>query len=179
MPAYPTQVIETARLLLRPYAPYESAEFVRVVCDPAISRWMGAGAPLPTGAGLAIFDRLQARVSADGAWPVWAVVVDGAVQGHAEVKPSPDARFPGWEVVYALLPVVQGRGLGIELAATLTDYAHGVLGLDEVHATVDPGNTPSLTVLRRLGYDEHDDLDEGEGPVKHLVHRADLLRVSR
>ncbi len=92
--------------------------------------------------------------------------------GHAEVKPSPEDRIDGWEIVYALDPTVWGRGLGTEVAAALTAYAHDRLDLAVVHATVDPANEPSLAVLARVGYELVADIVDAGEITRHLVHRS-------
>ncbi|MFD5892938.1 GNAT family N-acetyltransferase [Streptomyces sp. NPDC060366] len=92
--------------------------------------------------------------------------------GHAEIKPSPEPWLDGHELIHAPAPAVQGRGLGRELAVALTAYGHDTLGLAEVHATVDAGNAPSLSLLARLGYTRVRDIPEnGGGTTSHLTHR--------
>jgi RimJ/RimL family protein N-acetyltransferase len=55
------------------------------------------------------------------------------------------------EIGFTLAPSWQGRGLGTEAVAGLLDHLFGTLGKHRVFASVDPRNTPSLRLLRRLG----------------------------
>ncbi|WP_239065085.1 GNAT family N-acetyltransferase [Streptomyces sp. S4.7] len=108
-------------------------------------------------------------------WPprfdVWAVRHAGRCAGHAEIKPSPEPWPDGHEPAYAPAPDGQGRGLGREPAVALTAYGHDTLGPAEVHATVDAGNAPSLSLLVRLGYTCVRDIAEDGDGTRHLTHR--------
>jgi RimJ/RimL family protein N-acetyltransferase len=55
------------------------------------------------------------------------------------------------EVGYALLPQFRGRGLAIEGAQAVLDYARLVLKLPRVAAIVTPANHDSIKVLERIG----------------------------
>ncbi|WP_241671904.1 GNAT family protein [Streptomyces sp. IB2014 016-6] len=83
---------------------------------------------------------------------------------------SPGRTATTWST--RLAPAVQGRGLGREPAVALTAHGHDPLGLAEVHATVDEGNAPSLSLLARLGYTRVRDIaGDGGGTTSHLTHR--------
>lgn len=58
---------------------------------------------------------------------------------------------PDVEVGYALLPQFRGRGLAIEAAKAVVDYARDVLKLERVAAIVTPANRDSIKVLERIG----------------------------
>ncbi|MFF2186908.1 GNAT family N-acetyltransferase [Streptomyces sp. NPDC058155] len=166
-----TPELRTERLALSPYVPADEADFVALFQDTRVSRWMGDGARSEA-ADRALFGRVFTDVYAANRFDVWAVRHAGRYAGHAEIKPSPEPWLDGHELVYALAPAVQGRGLGRELAVALTAYGHDTLGLAEVHATVDAGNAPSLSLLARLGYTRVRDIPEdGGGTTSHLTHR--------
>jgi RimJ/RimL family protein N-acetyltransferase len=169
---YDTPGLATARLALAPYAEDDRDAFVALLGLDEVTRYMGDGSPMPADAASVMLTRVLDQIYPAGSWPVWGVREGGRLVGHAEVKPSPGERIDGWEVVYALDPAVWGRGLGRELTAALTEYGHEVLGLADVHATVDPANEASLAVLARLGYEELEDIDEDGEPTRHLVHHA-------
>lgn len=171
MTRYDTPALGTARLALTPYTEDDHAEFAALFGQDAVTRYMGDEEPLSHDAASALLTKMLEVVYPAGSWPIWAVREHGRLVGHAEVKPSPEERIDGWEVVYALDPAHWGRGLGTELVAVLTAYAHDTLGLDELHATVDPANVPSLAVLARLGYRAEQDIVEDGAHTRHLVHR--------
>ena len=172
MTRYDTPILLTARLELAPYVEVDRAGFVALFGQEPVTRHMGDEEPLSEDAASTLFTKVLDVVYPAGSWPIWGVREDGRLVGHAEVKPSPEQRIDGWELVYALDPTVWGRGLGTELAAALTAYGHGPLGLAEVHATVAPGNAGSLALLHRLGYEALEDIDADGELTRHLVHRA-------
>jgi [ribosomal protein S5]-alanine N-acetyltransferase len=57
----------------------------------------------------------------------------------------------GLEVFYSLTPASCGNGYATEAARGVIDYALGPLGVTEVLAEVDVGNTASAAVIERLG----------------------------
>lgn len=172
MTRYDTPGLATARLALSPYTEDDRAAFVALLGQDSVTRYMGDGGPMAEDASDAMFTKVLDEIYPAGSWPIWCVREGGRPVGHAEVKPSPGERIDGWEVVYALDPSVWGRGLGTELVVALTAYGHETLGLDELHATVDPANSASLALLERLGYELLDDIDEDGELTRHLVHRT-------
>lgn len=167
-----TPDLRTERLTLSPYVPADEDDFVALFQDTRVSRWMGDGTQSEA-ADRALFGRVLTDVYPTNRFDVWAVRQAGRYAGHAEIKPSPETWLDGHELVYALAPAVQGRGLGRELAVALTAYGHDTLGLAEVHATVDARNTPSLALLARLGYVHVRDVPEEDGgaATSLLTHR--------
>jgi RimJ/RimL family protein N-acetyltransferase len=57
----------------------------------------------------------------------------------------------GTVAVVGLTPASWGRGYATEAARAVLDHALGPLGLPEVLAEVDAGNTASTAVVERLG----------------------------
>ena len=81
----------------------------------------------------------------------WLITVDGIVVGELGTKGPPDGSGRV-EIGYGLAAPSRGRGLGTVAVATLVDW---LLARDDVHAVtahVDPSNTPSVRLLRRLGF---------------------------
>ncbi|WP_214409546.1 GNAT family N-acetyltransferase [Sphaerisporangium fuscum] len=157
--------LRTARLLLKPYVPQDEDAFVRLFGDEAVTRWMG----MPDVDARTLFRRAFLPGNTV-TWDIWAVWEGETYVGHAEIKPSPNAQVDGHEIVYALVPEAWGRGLGGEVAEAVTAHGLETLGLDAVHATVDPDNSASLALLRRLGYEDVRDLvDDETGEVSRML----------
>jgi RimJ/RimL family protein N-acetyltransferase len=57
----------------------------------------------------------------------------------------------GLEIFYSLAPGSWGRGYATEAARAVVGHALGTLGLAEVLAEIDEGNTASVAVVKRLG----------------------------
>ncbi|MCF3120059.1 MULTISPECIES: GNAT family N-acetyltransferase [Streptomyces] len=159
-----TPELRSERLSLAPYVAADEADFVALFQDEAVGRWFGDGMQ-SAAEDRALFGRIFSLVYAEERFPVWAVRYEGRYVGHAEVKPSPERWLDGHEIVYGLTRESWGLGLGTELARLLTAYGHETLGLPEVHATVDSENTPSLSVLKRLGYTQTRQVPEENGRI--------------
>lgn len=148
------RILETTRLLLRPYEPGDLAAFVSLFTDAVVMRHVDRGVLAPDEAA-ALFGRVFTHVYADGAFDVWGVFGrgGGAYAGHAELKPRRDAlaRAGDLEIVYLLGRECWGRGLATELASAVV--AHGLEGRRAARlcATVAPGNAASIRVLEKLG----------------------------
>jgi [ribosomal protein S5]-alanine N-acetyltransferase len=68
--------------------------------------------------------------------------------GTVGLRPLDDT---GLEIFYSLAPGSWGRGYATEAARAVLGHALGTLGLPEVLAEVDEGNTASVAVVKRLG----------------------------
>jgi [ribosomal protein S5]-alanine N-acetyltransferase len=102
------------------------------------------------------------------AWPVFAIVRDGAILGHigyhgppgVNARSAPDAV----EVGYTIFPEHRRQGYATEAVRALLEHARGQ-GVHRFVASVGPGNEPSLAIVRRLGFVEvgrHWDDEDGE-----------------
>ena len=102
------------------------------------------------------------------AWPVCAIVRDGAMVGHigyhgppgVNARRAPDAI----EVGYTVFPEHRRQGLATEAVRALVDAAR-TQGVERVVASVSPKNEPSLRLVRGLGFVEvgrHWDDEDGE-----------------
>jgi RimJ/RimL family protein N-acetyltransferase len=59
--------------------------------------------------------------------------------------------WPGTEVGYTLIPAARGKGYAVEGAAATIDWAFATLGWTDVIHTINPENSASQAVARRLG----------------------------
>ncbi len=151
------------------YVHADEEDFVGLFMDERVSRYMGDG-PEPEEQVRALFWRVFTNVYDKGAFDVWAVREQGAHIGHAEIKPTEVSG--GHELIYALAHRAWGRGLGTELAKTITGYGFDVLGLEEVHATVASENSASLAVMARIGFKHMRDNDNEDGSVTRVLTLA-------
>ncbi|NYF57862.1 GNAT family N-acetyltransferase [Micromonospora purpureochromogenes] len=169
----PTPILRTDRLLLEPYRPADADDFVALLSDPEVARYMGDGPMTPDDAA-ALFGRVFTTVYAEDLFDVWAVRRDGRYVGHAEIKRTDQVE--GHELVYALAKPAWGAGLGTELARALVRYGFDTLDLARVYATVAEANTASLALLAKLGFVHQRDITEDDGSVTRVlaVDRAPL-----
>jgi ribosomal-protein-alanine N-acetyltransferase len=174
-------VLRTERLILRPVTAGDHAALLAHWAAPDVSRFLFDGATLSaseiteaiedsardfgrSGYGLWLIHEKHpadaARTDADpadadpadadppDADPADADLDDAAVVGTAGLRPLEDI---GLEVFYSLAPGSWGKGYATEAARAVLDRALGPLGLPEVLAEIDAGNTASIAVIERLG----------------------------
>ena len=153
-----TGEMETARLLLR-FPKREDAEPLAAVwADPDVTRF--AGGPRD-------FDRVRALVEEEAGCPGdrrWSVVerTTGLVVGDCGfVEKEVEGRKES-ELIYFFAKAAWNRGFATEAAAAALGHGRSVLGLTRVVALIDPGNTASERVARKLGMiPERDVLQKG------------------
>ena len=94
--------------------------------------------------------------------------------GHGRgLRPLEDL---GLEIFYSLAPGSWGKGYATEAARAVLDHALGPLGLPEVLAEVDEGNTASVAVIERLGMIPFDVVPGLLGPMTRYRGLARTLR---
>ena len=155
-PRTPCPVLHTARLTLGPHdvADYEAS--FAMWADPDVVRYIGG---TPSTAEEAWGRQLRYA----GLWPLvgygyWRLLetASGRFVGEAgfgdfrrQITPSligvPEA---GW----VLAAWAHGQGLAYEAMSAILAWADGVLASRRTVCMIDPGNTASLTLAARLGY---------------------------
>ena len=136
-------VIETQRLLIRPFDPADWEDLHEYLSDGQVVRYEP----------YEVFTedesrREAARRSNDPAF--WAVCLkdSGKLIGNLYLAGQP---FDTWELGYVFNASYQGKGYATEAAACLMDHAFGRLGARRVTAMCNPLNTASWRLLERLG----------------------------
>jgi len=143
--------IETERLVLKLYTDRDKDDFIRLLTDPAVMRYVDKG-PLSPDQADVLWQRLMEDFYPNGIDTIWAVFAkdDGRYVGNASLRPRPE-RQKDWEIGYYLTPGEWGKGFATEIASRLVDFGFETAGLKEVYATVDKGNLASINVLRKSG----------------------------
>ncbi len=85
--------------------------------------------------------------SGDPARDEWIIEFDGRAIGNVGIWKLPEFGF-------ILHPDVWGQGLATEAASAFLAYAFATYPVEAITADVDPRNTASLAVLRKLGFTE-------------------------
>lgn len=147
--------LKTDRLHLRPWTMDDVAAAFVLYGDPRVTRYIGG----QTAADLSeMADQLAARIEKTNRYPdgygAWAAELEGTVVGCGLVKPLPDRDeqpTDDIEVGWHLAHHVWGHGLATELGCRLVRYGIDDLGLDDLHAVVEPANEASKRVAVRVG----------------------------
>jgi [ribosomal protein S5]-alanine N-acetyltransferase len=144
-----TDVLELQRLTLRPVSGGDTDFLIAHWSDPVIRRFLFDGTPaVPDEIAAAIAQ--SARDFATVGYGLWLIRPEGDRRPVGAVGLRPLENL-GLEVFYSLIPASWGNGYATEAARGVIDYALGGLGLSEVFAEVDGGNTTSAAVIERLG----------------------------
>jgi [ribosomal protein S5]-alanine N-acetyltransferase len=143
--------IETERLVLKLYTDRDRSDFVRLLTDPVVMRYVDKG-PLSPDQADVLWKKLMDDFYPNGVDTIWAVFAkdDGRYVGNASLRPRPE-RQKDWEIGYYLIPSEWGKGFATEIASRLVRFGSEAAGLKEVYATVDKENLASIHVLEKSG----------------------------
>jgi ribosomal-protein-alanine N-acetyltransferase len=141
--------IETARLILRPFAAVDAPRAHRVYSDPQVMRYVATGPMEDIGVTERLLYDYDIHQQMHG-YSFWAVVerATGELIGDAGLYRTPTGEV---ELGYTLGLPWWGRGFATEAAGAWVDAAFDSLDIDEVVALAEPANHASLHVLEKLG----------------------------
>jgi ribosomal-protein-alanine N-acetyltransferase len=154
---FPT--LETERLVLRPFIDDDIEFLYRHFSDPAVTRYLYDSPPfteLSEARDLVEFYRTRK----EGGPNRWGIVTkaDNMIIGtcgyHNWARPYHRA-----EIGYDLSPEAWGYGYMIEALRAVADHGFGKMSLNRIEALVFEGNTASIRLLEKLGF-------EGEGVLR-------------
>jgi RimJ/RimL family protein N-acetyltransferase len=142
-------LLSTERLVLRPVTTDDHAAVLAHWTQPDVRRFLFDGAAL---SGVEVAETIEESIGdfAARGFGVWLIELGSAagLVGTAGLRPLGGS---GLEIFYSLAPGAWGHGYATEAARAVVEYGLGPLGLPEVLAEVDEGNTASVAVVRRLG----------------------------
>ncbi|MGY0021226.1 GNAT family N-acetyltransferase [Streptomyces sp. cg35] len=153
--------LETERLILRPWADSDAAEFCALLSErgkgtPTVERARTSIAELRAATmttGIALLP-IQRRDEGD------FIGYCGLIIGRSTLEEP--------EIAYELFQCVQGRGYATEAARAVLDAAV-TTGRKRLWATVGSWNNPSLRVLEKLGFERDHVSVEDNGEVLWLT----------
>ena len=149
--AGPRPVLETTRLLLRPYRPRDAADLQRLAGDRRIAATTATiPHPYPDGAAEAFIGAQEARWR-DGTHLTCAITERGGDALVGAVGLVFAAEHARAELGYWIAVPAWGRGYATEASVALCDYGFATLGLHRIEARHVAGNPASGAVMRKLG----------------------------
>jgi [ribosomal protein S5]-alanine N-acetyltransferase len=146
--------LTTARLRLTPVGDHDPAPLHAHWNDPRVARFLWDAQPVATATVADLIARSHHTFQTNG-WGLWALRPGPDPQ--AGIAPigvcglCPFDHGPGVELLYSLAPTHWSQGLATEAATAVLTHAFETVGLEEVVATTDDANEPSLRLLTRLG----------------------------
>jgi RimJ/RimL family protein N-acetyltransferase len=173
-------IIETPRLLLRPWRDADREPFARMNADPRVMEFYPA--LLSAEESNAMVDRAEAHWIRHGFGP-WAVELraTGQFLGYIGlVVPGFEAHFtPCVEIGWRLAADYWGCGLATEGAHAVLLHAFTTFALDAVVSFTVPANLRSRRVMEKLGmtHDPAEDFDHPSLPAGHPLCRHVLYRL--
>lgn len=172
-------MIETQRLILRPFRDDDRAPMAAINGDPAVGGWLGG--PFSREQSDAFVDRVSAQIAADGfGFYAAETKADGRLIGMIGIRrnvngPAPVAIELGWRLAVA----AQGTGLATEGAKACLDWGFANLDTPEILAWTAATNVRSQAVMRRIGMQPdpardfvHTGLPEDHPLRQHVVFAA-------
>lgn len=176
-------MIETPRLILRPYADSDRTAFSEINGHPEVGRWL-AGV-LDREASDALMARINVHIKEHG-FGFWAAErrSDGRLVGAIgliTVKEGAMPCGPAVEIGWRLHPDAQGQGLASEGAAAALAWGFRRLPVEEIVAFTAEGNLASRAVMRRIGmaHDPARDFDHPRLAEDHPLRRHVLYAAKR
>jgi len=143
-------MITTDRLELIRFSEANVEEYIKVMTQPMVSRYLGNGADMTK----EVVENLVGQFEADWdkGYGVFAVKekASGQVMGHCGIRPLPDERI---ELLYAYDPSSWGKGYATEAGKAMLAYGKEHFGLTELIGISYPENQGSIGVLKKLGFE--------------------------
>jgi len=175
-------IIETKRLILRPWSKEDLEPFAELNADPYVMEHF------PSTLSHAESDKLAQSLSTTlqkQGWGLWAVSVPGVSKfiGFIGLSvPSFNAHFtPAVEVGWRLAHEYWGKGYATEGALEALKYGFEALHLNEIVSFTAVQNQRSIAVMERIGmhHNPTDDFDHPKLPEGHKLRRHVLYRINQ
>lgn len=173
-------LIETARLILRPWRKEDLEPFADMNADVRVMEYFPSTLSRKESDDLA--GRISSKLGEQG-WGLWAVSVPDIADfigfiGLAE--PSFDAHFtPAVEVGWRLAFDHWGKGYATEGAKAVLKYGFEMLNLNEIVSFTAVQNMRSRRIMKKIGmhHDPKDDFDHPKLPEGHWLKKHVLYRI--
>jgi ribosomal-protein-alanine N-acetyltransferase len=180
-------VLETQRLVLRPWRDADLAPFEVIGADPAVMAYMPACRTPAESAVVAAGIRRHFEAHGYGLWAL-EQVADRRFVGYLGLSNVTfGAPFtPAVELAWMLARDRWGQGLATEAGRAVVDFAFDELGLASLVAFTTHANVRSRNVMARLGMKHdapgdflHPRLPEGHPLRPHVLYRLEAPRPAR
>lgn len=164
-------MIETERLIIRPFRPDDFDLLAAMRADPEVSRYIGGEMAQKREHVAARFKFYLSCYEAHG-YGMFALLrkPDGLMIGCGGLQPLEDSGET--EVGYSFAKDFWGQGYATEMAAAWLRYGFESARLERIVAVADPANKASWRVMEKLGM-------EYEGRVRHYGMECVKYAIAR
>ena len=168
-------MIETARLILRPWRDEDRAPFWAMACDSRVMQYL---LPLTRAESDAGVDRMIA-IEAEHGHVFWALErkIEGDFIGFCGILP-PRAPIFEHEIGWRLAHHTWGQGYACEAAEASLQWAWANLEVPSIMAITNLANTRSWSLMERLGMTrfpdedfEHPEVPQSDPLRPHILYR--------
>lgn len=144
-------VLETERLILRPWQADDAVRHAEMLADPATARFIA-----PYGKPQTAMEawRLMAVIAGHGVlrgYTMFAVEEKATDRWVGRIGPWRPEGWPGLELGWALHPDARGKGYATEGARAALEWMFRTLEPGEVISIIEPSNAASVAVATRIG----------------------------
>jgi RimJ/RimL family protein N-acetyltransferase len=165
--------IETPRLILRVPRAEDLDGWAAMMLDEEAAKYIGGAAPREVS--------WRGMMTVIGAWHatgigMFSVIEKSTGKWVGRLGPWRPEGWPGTEIGWAIAREYWGRGYAPEGAAISTDWAFDNLGWTDVIHSIDPRNTASQAVARKLGSKNR---GPGKLPAPYLDSKVDIWGQTR
>ena len=146
-------ILETPRLILRPFIDDDSPAFSAYRSDPVVAQYQGWEAPFSLEQAAEFIEYVKAATPGKpGQWYQLALErkSDGTLIGDCAFKILEDDLRQA-EIGFTLAREVHGQGYASEGVGRLLQYLFDDLDLHRVRGNCDPQNAASIRLMQRLG----------------------------
>lgn len=165
-------MIETERLILRQWQARDHATFIKMGLDPDVMKYFPRC--LTPEESLNFVDSVTSFIDKNG-WGFGAIELKQMHEfiGFIGLRSQP-TQFdfaPCMEIAWRLAKQFWQKGYATEGTQAVLDYAFNMLKLNEVISFTASVNTPSETVMKKLGMHKVKEFNHSQLPVNHVLAR--------
>jgi [ribosomal protein S5]-alanine N-acetyltransferase len=145
------RVVAGAGVTLEPQLASHAGELYPVISDPSLYEFIDSKGPASEAALRERLLRLESRLSGDGTehWLNWVVRNPaGELVGYVQATVTPDHTA---EIAYVLGRAHWRKGYAYAACSAMIEELRSSYDVTRLTATLDPANTASLALLKKLG----------------------------
>lgn len=150
---FPEDILETDRLVLRPYEAQDAGEVASACRDELTQRWLPLPNPYTDADALTWCTETAPRFRTSGEGVEWAAIrrSDGSLIGSFGLKRT-DWRARTTEIGYWVAPWARGEGLAPEAVTAVANWLLLEQGFERLILRAAPGNVASQRVAEKAGF---------------------------